>query len=80
MAKVMLTVELDPGEVDVEHVREKLGLEPGEFDEEFGVVPVDPGKHLYAVLVEEAAANRAVDADQVHGPYSNPRIVPFDLS
>ena len=77
MAKLMLTVKLDPGKASVAHVRKKLKLSESELDPEFGVVNIDPKQNLYAILVDEDAARRIGKVKDVQGPYSNPRIEPF---
>jgi hypothetical protein len=77
MAKVMVTLRLEPEQASLPEVRRLLGLAPEEVDAAFGVVNISPAEHLYTILVEEAAAARVGDADQVEGVFSNPRIEPF---
>ncbi|MFL5798450.1 MAG: hypothetical protein ACJ77A_11030 [Actinomycetota bacterium] len=77
MSKVMLTLKLDPTEADLDSVRRKLRLDASEIDDEFGVVSIRPAEHLYAVLVDDGAAQRVAGEDWVSGPYSNPEIEPF---
>ena len=77
MAKVMVTLRLDPEQASLPEVRRLLGLAPEEVDPSFGVVNISPAEHLYTILVDEAAAARVGDADQVEGVFSNPRIEPF---
>jgi hypothetical protein len=77
MAKVMVTLRLEPEQASLPEVRRLLGLAPEEVDPAFGVVNISPAEHLYTILVEEAAAARVGDADQVEGVFSNPRIEPF---
>jgi hypothetical protein len=77
MAKVMVTLKLDPGQASLDEVRRLLGLGEGEVDSGFGVVNISPGEHLYTILVEEAAAARVQGAEPVQGVYGNPRIEPF---
>jgi hypothetical protein len=77
MAKVMVTLRLAPEQASLPEVRRLLGLTPEEVDPGFGVVNISPAEHLYTILVEEAAAARVGDADQVEGVFSNPRIEPY---
>jgi hypothetical protein len=73
----MMTVELDPDSATLDKVAERLGLAPEEIDADFGVVPIDPDKHLYTVLVDEQASSRVAGQPGVEGPFANPRIEPF---
>ena len=77
MAKVMVTLRLEPEQASLPEVRRLLGLAPEEVDPAFGVVNISPAEHLYTILVEEAAAARVSDADQVEGVFSNPRVEPY---
>ena len=72
---MLFTLELTPAEASVESVCELLKLAPGELDQDFGVVPIDPEKSLYSILVDENAIGRLEQPPvAVQGPYSNPRI------
>ena len=73
----MVTLRLDPEQASLPEVRRLLGLAPEEVDPSFGVVNISPAEHLYTILVDEAAAARVGDADQVEGVFSHPRIEPF---
>jgi hypothetical protein len=77
MARVMVTLRLDPGQASLEAVRGLLGLAADEVDPGFGVVNISPAEHLYTILVDEAAAARVGGAAEVEGVYGNPRIEPF---
>ena len=77
MAKVMVTLRLDPEQATLPEVRRLLGLAGDEVDAGFGVVNISPAEHLYTILVDDSAAARVADADQVEGVFSNPRIEPF---
>ncbi len=72
-----MTVELDPEAATVAAAAERLGIDPARIDAEFGVVSIDPERHLYSVLVDEEAASGAQGRAGVEGPFSNPRIEPF---
>lgn len=73
----MVTLKLDPEQVSLAQVRESLGIDAEEIDDDFGVIAVEPEKNLYAVLVEQDTANRVRDTKGVDGPFSNPKIEPF---
>jgi hypothetical protein len=77
MAKVMVTLRLEPEQATLPKVRRLLGLAPEEVDPGFGVVNISPAEHLYTILVEDSAAARVADATQVEGVFSNPRIEPY---
>ena len=77
MAKLMVTLRLDPEQASLEAVRRLLGLAEGEVDPGFGVVNISPAEHLYTILVDEAAAARVQDAAEVEGVFGNPRIEPY---
>jgi hypothetical protein len=73
----MLTLTRDPSRASLEAVQEDLGLDAADIDRDFGVVEIDPDEHLYAILVEESAAQRASGQEGVEGPYADPPIEPF---
>jgi hypothetical protein len=77
MARVMVTLRLDPEQASLDEVGRLLGLAPDEVDPAFGVVNISPAEHLYTILVDEAAAGRIAGAEPVEGVYGNPRIEPF---
>jgi hypothetical protein len=77
MSKLLLTITRDPSEASLDAVKRDLGLEDEEIDADFGVVNIDPKAHRYAVLVEEAAAQRVGEEPGVEGPFANPPIEPF---
>jgi hypothetical protein len=76
MARVMVTLRLDPEQATLEEVRRLLGLAADEVDPAFGVVNISPAEHLYTILVDDAAAARVADAPPVEGVFGNPRIEP----
>ncbi len=77
MARVMVTLRLDPEQATLEEVRRLLGLAADEVDPAFGVVNISPAEHLYTILADEAAAARIAGHELVEGVYSNPRVEPF---
>jgi hypothetical protein len=77
MARVMVTLRLDPERASLDQVRRLLGLAGEEVDPAFGVVNISPAEHLYTILVDEAAAARIQGREPVQGVFGNPRIEPF---
>ncbi|MDW4905033.1 hypothetical protein RB628_06655 [Streptomyces sp. ADMS] len=78
---LLVTVTLPRGAA-MQDALEELGLSAQEVDEEYGLVPIDPDKGLYALLVVESAAARLDDQGNTAaygGPFANPKIEPFDL-
>jgi hypothetical protein len=73
----MFTVKVEPAEASIAAVRQRLGLEANELDEEFGVVSVDPAQSLYAILVDERASAKLEGREGVQGPFANPPIETF---
>jgi len=76
VAKVMVTLELEPEQASLDEVRRLLGLAEHELDANFGVVNISPKEHLYTILAEPEAAERIRGAEPVRGVYANPRIEP----
>lgn len=76
MAKVMVTLQLEPERASLDEVRRLLGLAEHELDADFGVVNISPKEHLYTVLADPDAAERIRGAEPVKGVYANPRIEP----
>lgn len=76
MAKLMLTVKLDPERATLADASRELGVDEAELDPDFGVVNIDPDEDLFTVLVDEQTAER-VDGKAAGGPYANPPIEPF---
>ena len=73
---VIVTVRLPAG-ANLEDAIRMLELTPDEVDTDYGLVPIDPERGKYVLLVTPAAAERIVQLSGVEGPFSNPRIEPF---
>jgi hypothetical protein len=76
VARVMVTLELEPEQANLDEVRRLLGLAGHELDANFGVVNISPKDHLYTILVDPEAAERIRGAAPVRGVFANPRIEP----
>jgi len=78
MADLMYTIESPSGPPSLSDAAQQLHVDRDDLDASFGVVLIDPKKHLYTVLVHENAIDnvRASD-DSAEGPFSNPRIGTF---
>jgi hypothetical protein len=46
---VLLVVEWSEGTPSLEQAAKRLGLAAADLDQDFGIVLIDPAKHLYAV-------------------------------
>ena len=74
----MMTVTIPSGKPGIARAAEALGVSSDALDRSFGVVPIDPAKHLYAVQVREDALPKGRGAKGGYdGPFANPRIEPF---
>jgi hypothetical protein len=78
MAGVLFTITSTSGEPSLGRASELLGVDASALDPAFGVRLIDPRKHLYAVLVDDAQAPHVrTGAGSVEGPFSNPGISDF---
>jgi len=80
VAKVLLTVTLDPRHVTLSDARNCLQLTDDEIDEHFGVVSVDDDAGLYAIRVDADVAARLTGHPHVHGAYADAQIDAFGPS
>lgn len=77
MSKVLVTFNCDD-DPTVSDVMERFSLEASEIDPDFGVVEIDPERHLFTALVEPTAAARIRDdADADVAVHANPSIRSF---
>lgn len=77
METALLTVELPGDEPSPAAAAAVLGIAADRLDPDFGVVAIDPARHLYAVRVDAGAVGEAVQREGVHGPHADPRIEPI---
>lgn len=73
MSGVMFTVELLIADPTLSDAAQELHVQVADLDPSFGVVLINPRKHLYTVLVRDYAASSA-QGTKGEGPYSNPGI------
>ena len=78
MSKMLYSINWAGKKPTLEQVAKKFGFDKKELDEEFGVIEIDPQDNLYSIMVEETAIGQK-DTKDIEGPFSNPRIEPFDL-
>jgi hypothetical protein len=75
---MLYTVESPTGHPTLAEAASKLNVQLSALDHAFGVVAIDPVRHLYAVQTRTDAANAPHPASAgVAGPFSNPRIEGF---
>ena len=73
--KEMMVVEATDGRPTLEEAARQLRVDVKHLDPQFGVVLIDPQRHLYTVLVDAGAV--PADARGDRGPFSNPGIAHF---
>jgi len=74
----LYTVEAPSGPPSLADAAARLRLAVSDLDPNFGVVLIDPARHLYAVsTLTDIGAHRPPSAPGVAGPFANPRIDPF---
>ncbi len=80
MADVMLQFHHEGGRPDLDEARRLFGLDRTDVDEAYGVVPTDPRRGIYVMLVKpeaEAKAQAALAERTGHvaeGLFGNPRV------
>ena len=74
-----MTVSGQGGPPSLSEAARQLGVAIADLNADFGVVPIDPARQLYAVEVEAQSigAEPAGKKEAYRGPFSNPRIAPF---
>lgn len=79
MSGAMIQFRFEDGPPTPAQAAAACGLEPEDLDPEFGIIPTDPTRNLYAVRVGPEAAGRArlPGGDGAEGVFSDPRIAPF---
>ena len=78
MSKMLYTIKWEGTKPTIEQVVEKFGFDKKDIDAEFGIIEIDPQDNLYSILLEETTIAEKFPKT-VEGPFSNPRIEPFDL-
>ena len=77
-AFALMTVESKEHAPSVGDVATSLGVDIGDIDAEFGVVPIDVPRGLYSVRVfADRLAKNTAKNESYQGAFSDPRIGPF---
>jgi hypothetical protein len=71
---VLMTVACTGPDPSLADAARALSVPLSAIDKAFGVVVVDPERHLYAVQVDQAAIRGQEESVPYRGPFSNPRI------
>ena len=71
---VLMTVEFAGPNPTIEDAAKVLSVSVEAVDRAFGVVVIDPERHLYAVQVKPSAVSGKEESLSYKGPFSNPRI------
>ncbi len=78
-SEMALMTVVSPGEKPTHRVAaEQLGVQMADIDQAFGIVPVDPEQGFYAVQVRADRLPPASRSNSYRGPFSNPKIEPFN--
>lgn len=81
MGKLLMTVDWPgDGKPSLKQVADHLKIEVRNIDAGYGLVLIDPEKNAYAFQVDEEAASGIKSGIKgVRGPFSDPKIEPFDI-
>lgn len=75
---VLMTIECAEEAPILADAARLLAVDEADLDRSFGVVAIDPDRHLFAVRVAADAVKAAKDdKGGYRGPYSDPKIAPF---
>ena len=76
--ELMTVIEMH-GKPTLAEAAKDLGVATEDLDAAFGVVPVDPERGIYAVLVQAGRAPKQTQESgrDFRGPWSDPAIMPF---
>ena len=75
MAKEFMVVESRKSRPTLEEAARLLKIDAKHLDAQFGVVLIDPQRHLYTVLVDAGVVSASTGGER--GPFSNPGIAHF---
>ena len=75
--KVLMTIVAPGKQPSLAEAAALLGVSAADLGEAFGVVPIDPGKGLYAVEIDADKVPAQSPGAPYRGPFSSPRIDPF---
>lgn len=63
---------------ELRQIAEKLFIAETDLDPEFGVVLIDPDKHLYCFMIDVTVLKKINPDSGIQGPFSNPKIETLD--
>ena len=72
----VMTIKSPSGAPTLEQSARQLGVNLEAIDKSFGVVPIDPEKGTYAVMVH-GPHPKSEPGEPYRGPWSNPKIEPY---
>jgi hypothetical protein len=76
----LYTVEAPSGPPSLADAAARLHLAVAELDPNFGVILIDPARHLYAVSkLTDGGGHGHAPSSGVGGPFANPKIESFGL-
>ena len=75
----LMSVALPEGETSLAEAARLLGVSDAALDADYGLVPIDRSRNLYAVQVRAEEIAGSTLGDAARGPFSNPRIAPFSM-
>lgn len=74
MADVMLTITFGEDVPSIESAAVILGVPVSAFNQQFGIILIDPIASKYTVLIDESYSNKVRGDAHIEGPFSSPGI------
>jgi hypothetical protein len=73
----LFTIEWPAGKPTLREAAAALHMEESGLDPQFGVVSIDPARHLFAVRTRGDDAGAGSESAGVKGPFADPKIEAF---